>query len=450
MELGIVSLVPIIVCLSLVLITKNAFVSILSGLLTSSIIFFAVDGTTFLTTNTIIGIATDPYQFKIIGFVMLTGALVNAMKCSGGVEGIIKLLRKGEEKTSSKLLSQLFIMLIGMLMFVDGTSSMVITAVVGKPIFKQLELPKEKLALIVNSTAAPIAWIIPFGGAGAMVAGALAEAGVSSDESFSYVLKAVGFQFYTILLIIILALSIILNKEIGLIKTMKYEEVELDDIVVKEQKAINMLFPIIFLVGSIFAMLLHTGNGNLMKGDGATSIFMAGCLTVFVTTIFYKIQNLANINTILSWFFGGMKNMLEIAILLIIAFSFGSIIKQLGTATYLVQITNFIPTGILPLAILLVSALIAFSTGTSSGTVAIMIPLAIPMIMATGGNISLVIGAIISGAVFGDQNSVISDSVIMTSSVTDVEPIMHVKTQMPYTLLSLSISAILYLILGFM
>lgn len=449
MNLGAVSLIPIIVCLGLVLLTKNAFVSILSGLMSASIILLISEGTMFVTIDSIIGIATDSYQFKIIGFVMLTGALVNAMKCSGGVDGIINLLRRGQEKASSKVVSQLFIMLTGIMMFVDGTSSMVITAVVGKPIFKQLELPKEKLALIVNSTAAPIAWIIPFGGAGAMVAGALSETGISGDESFNYVLRAVGFQFYTISLIIILALSIIFDKEIGPIKNMKYEEQNLDKIDVNEHKAINMLLPIVVLVGGIFAMLMYTGNGSIMSGSGATSIFTSGCITIVLTVIFYKIQKLAGMNTILSWFFDGMKNMLEIAILLIIAFAFGGIIKQLGTASYLVQITNFIPTGILPLAILLVSAIIAFSTGTSSGTVAIMIPLAVPMITATGGDVSLVIGAIISGAVFGDQNSIISDSVIMTSSVTEVEPINHVKTQMPYTLIALGISAVLYLILGF-
>ena len=449
MELGIISLIPIIICLVLILVTKNAFVSILSGLISASIIIITVDGTQFTVINSIVEIATNPYQFKIIGFVVLTGALVSAMQLSGGIDGVINLLQKGRKRTNSKVMGQLFTMLIGILMFMDGTSSMAITAVVGKVIFKQLKLPKEKLALIVNSTAAPIAWIIPFGGAAAMVAGALTEAGVPAGESFTYVVKAIGFQFYTILLLIIIALSVILNKDFKAIRKSEYKEEDLEELDSKNKKAINMLLPISVLIISIFIMLFYTGNGKLLDGDGATAVFTSGCISLFITVIFYRIQNLGTFDTILSWVFIGMKNMLEIAILLIVAFAFGGVIQKIGTAEYLVQITEFIPTTILPLAVLMLSAIIAFTTGTSSGTVAIMIPLVIPMIIASGGSIPLTIGAVVSGAVFGDQNSVISDSVIMTSSMTGVEPIRHVKTQLPYTLLSLGISAVLFLICGF-
>ena len=448
MELGIISLIPIIICLILILLTKNAFVSILSGLISASIIILAVDGTQFTVINSIIEVATNPYQFKIIGFVVLTGALVSAMQLSGGIDGVINLLQKGRRKTNSKVMGQLFTMLIGILMFMDGTSSMAITAVVGKVIFKQLKLPKEKLALIVNSTAAPIAWIIPFGGAAAMVAGALTEAGVPAGESFTYVVKAIIFQFYTIILLIIIALSVILNKDFSTIKNSEYKEEDLEELNIKNNKAINMILPILVLISSIFIMLFYTGKGNIMNGDGATSVFTSGCIALFITAIFYRIQNLGSFNTILSWIFTGMRNMLEIAILLIVAFAFGAIIQKIGTAAYLVQITEFIPTAVLPIAVLVLSTIIAFSTGTSSGTVAIMIPLIIPMVIASGGSIPLTVGAVISGAVFGDQNSVISDSVIMTSSMTGVEPIRHVKTQMPYTLLALGISAALYLICG--
>ncbi len=449
MNLGAISLVPILICIGLILFTKNAFISILSGLFSASVILFFYNGETFTVINSITLIATDAYQFKIIGFVMLTGALVGAMQFSGGVDGVVSLLQKRKKKTSSKIAGQLFTMLIGILMFMDGTSSMAITAVVGKPIFKESKISKEKLALIVNSTAAPIAWIIPFGGAGAMIAGALIEAGVESSISFTYVLQAVGFQFYTILLLIILAVSIIFNFEIGPIKNIAYEEHNLTDIKIENKKAINMILPIITLTILIIAMLLYTGSGDIMQGDGATAVFTAGFISLIATVVFYRLQNLGDFNTILSWVFKGMKNMVEICALLLIAFAFGSVISKIGTANFLVQFTQYIPNSILPLAILVLCSIIAFATGTSSGTVAIMIPLVIPVIIASGGNIPLAVGAVISGAVFGDQNSVISDSVIMTSSMTEVEPITHVKTQMPYTLVALGISAVLYLIFGF-
>ncbi len=449
MNLGLISLIPIAICLGLILRTKNAFLSILCGLVSGSLIIFINTGTPFTAINSIVGIGTDPYQFKIIGFVVLTGALVCAMQNSGGIDGVVSLLHDKKKKSSSAVLGQLFTMLIGILTFMDATSSMAITAVVGKPIFKEAKLSKEKLALIVNSTAAPIAWIIPFGGAGAMIAGALTEAGVDSSLSFRYVIEAIGFQFYTILLLITLAASIMMKKEIGPIKHIPYVEHKLTESFVPNKKAYNMIVPIAILILSIISMLLYTGGGNIMFGDGATAVFTSGSITLVLTAIFYRLQNLAKFDVILSWFFQGMKNMIEIAVLLLIAFAFGTVISQLGTAAFLVQVTAFIPASILPFAILLLCSFVAFSTGTSSGTVTIMIPLVLPIVMASGGSIPLAVGAVVSGAVFGDQNSVISDSVIMTSSMTDVEPVSHVKTQMPYTLIALGVSAILYLVCGF-
>ena len=449
MDLELLSLLPIIICLILILITKNAFVSILSGLLTGSLLLFITEGATFTVINGIVAVATDAYQFKIIGFIMLTGALVGAIQASGGITGVIQTLNRLEKGTRSKVGSQLFLMLIGCLMFMDGTSSMAVTAVVGRPIFKQLKLPKEKLALLVNSTSAPIAWLIPFGGAGAMVAGALSETGVPLDDPFSYVVSAVGFQFYTLALLILLATTILLKIDLGPIKHMVYVDEALETPSVGRDRARNMIFPVVVLIVVIFSLLFYTGEGNILKGDGATSIFTAGCITLLFTAVFYRIQNLGTFSTILSWFFNGMRLMLEISLLLLIAFAFGDMIQRLGTASYLVQVTNFIPTQLLPLAVLLLSAIIAFSTGTSSGTVAIMTPLMIPIVVSSGGSIPLAIGALISGAVFGDQNSIISDSVIMTSSMTMVEPITHVKTQLPYTLIALGLASIGYLILGF-
>ncbi len=449
MEASFISLIPICICLALIFFIKNAFISILSGLFSASVILYFNNGTLFTAIDSIVEVATTPYQFKIIGFVILTGALVCLMQQAGGIDGVVNWLQKRKKNTSSKILGQLFTMLIGISMFMDGTSSMAVTAVIGKPIFMEAKLSKEKLALIVNSTAAPIAWIIPFGGAGAMIAGALNESGIDASLSFGYVFQAVMFQFYTILLLLLLVIIIIFNIEIGPIKNIEYQDHIIEDIHVENKRARNMIVPILSLIIMIFTLLFYTGDGNIMQGDGSTAVFSAGIITVSLTIIFFRIQNIGTFNEILSWAFQGMKNMLEISVLLLIAFAFGSVISDIGTAQYLVQMTNYIPASVLPLAILLLCSIIAFTTGTSSGTVAIMIPLVIPVIISSGGSIPLAIGAVVSGSVFGDQNSVISDSVLMTSSMTGVNPIVHVRTQMPYTLIALGISAIFYLICGF-
>ena len=141
--------------------------------------------------------------------------------------------------------------------------------------------------------------------------------------------------------------------------------------------------------------------------------------------------------------------MLVVTILLAVALVFSDLLAKIGTANYLVSLLGKMSPNLFPVIVLLLSAIIGFSTGTSGGTVAIVSSLVLPMAVMLNVNISLILGAIVSGAVFGDQSTIISDSVILTSSVTKVDPIVHVKTQLPYTVTALSISAVLYLILGF-
>ena len=134
--------------------------------------------------------------------------------------------------------------------------------------------------------------------------------------------------------------------------------------------------------------------------------------------------------------------------ILILSFIFSNTLQTLGTANYLADTIVFVPKYLIIPAIFILSVIIAISTGTSSGSVTILIPIAVLVSQNIGVSIPVVLGAIISGAVFGDQNSPISDSVILTSTVTGVDILDHVKTQLPYTLLALSISLILFIIVG--
>ncbi len=450
MEYGFISLIPIIVVLVLIFVSKNAFVSIIVGLLTGSVIILIGEGETLMALNSVVGVFASASNVMVIFFVMLVGGLLGLMRHSGGLNGLVLYLSRKKEKANSKVMAQLFVMLIGILMFVDATSSVATTALVGRPLFYQNKLSKDRLGLICNSTSSPIAWIIPFGGAAALVAGALNNVdGITNG--FELTLRAVPFQFYTIILMVIIFLSVVLKFEFGKRKTeeeitSQYQDISEEKL---QGKARNMIVPLIVLVVSIFVLLLVTGGGNIMSGDGSTSVFLGGIIAIAFAIIFYSFQKICKVSQSIQWCFDGMKDMLEVTVLLIVAFGFSSMIGYLGTANYLVLITANLPTALLPVLALILSAVIAFCTGTSAGTVLLMIPLIIPMGLGDEAMIVLLTGAIISGSVFGDQNSVISDTVIMTSSMIGIDPIDHFKTQIPYTGLAVLVSAVLYLVVGF-
>lgn len=447
MQYGAVSLIPILICFTLIFISKNAFVSILSGIGAGVVILFICEGE-FVLFQSVIDVYASSSTVKTVLFILIVGALIQATERSEGVAGLIGFLERKKLNITSPVLVQLLAMVMGMLLFVDATSSMAVTAVVGKPLFQKANLSTEKLALITNSTAAPIAWLVPFGGAGALMTGLIAPLEGIEGDAFGYVLQAVPLQIYTITLLALLAISVVGRFELGAIAKCTAGEPQ----VVTSQtngRARNMLLPVGLLLVFIFAILAITGGGNIYKGDGASAVFYGGLLALLVTMVVYVWQKLTTVAGCLGWYWAGVKSMAMVTLLLAVALVFSDLLSKIGTAAYLVGMFQVISPKFLPLIALLLSALIAFSTGTSGGTVAIVTGLLLPMAVMSQVDIPLVLGAIVSGAVFGDQNSVISDSVIVTASVTGVDAITHVKTQLPYTCIALGISAVAFGVLGF-
>ncbi len=449
MDYGIWSVIPIALCFLLIFISKNAFVSILSGIVAAVVIVF-VGENSFALFDSVLAVASQTSTLMTVVFILIVGAIIKATEHSAGVSGLIGYLERKKINVRSPILAQLFAMSIGILMFVDGTSSMAITSVVGKPLFKKAKIPIEKLAIITNSTAAPIAWIIPFGGAAALITSLITQVEGIEGDAFGYVISAIPFQFYTISLLILLMITVILKIEIGPIKKYKFKEETQEVKAQSDGKARNLVVPIIVLITGILTIMFITGSGNIMAGDGSLAVFLSGLITLAFSLVFYLAQRITTITKCLAWYFEGVASMFMVTLLLAIALVFSNLLTKIGTASYLVTFFDTVPASFLPLIALILSAVIAFSTGTSGGTVAVVTGLVLPMAVLSGVSIPLTVGAIISGSVFGDQSSIISDSVIVTSSVTGVDPVTHVKTQLPYTLIALSISAALYLVIGFM
>jgi len=217
-----------------------------------------------------------------------------------------------------------------------------------------------------------------------------------------------------------------------------------------ETSMYNMIVPLVALIAMILAALYVTGKGSLLKGSGMQALLWGCSFSVFAAALMYITQRIMTFDQFLNNFFTGAGQMISVAAILVLAFSLGDVVKQIGTGAYLANLFKDILTpALLPLLIFAISCAISFATGTSMGTMAVMSPIAIPLAMSINGHIPLAFAALVGGSIFGDHSSPISDTAILSCSATGCDVIDHVTSQLPYALLSAALAAVLYLVVGF-
>ncbi|MCY6371216.1 sodium:proton antiporter [Clostridium ganghwense] len=460
MEIGWISLAPVVLAIVLAFITKNVFVALLSGIISAGIIIDVQSSQLFSGLNSIYQVFQDAWAAKSILFCLMIGAFVYVIEASGGVHGMVILLTEHKKMIKSKLGAQLVAYLIGLLMFIDATSSIVISGVAARPLFDRFNVSRAKLAYITDSTSSPVAWFVPFNAAGAflmaMIGGQIAQGFIKGDP-MTLIIAAMPYQLYGIVSILIVGITIFSKKDFGVMEveksaeTTKIQSNDFDGVYDSENinpNPRNMLIPLIVFVGSIFAIMMITGNGNLLKGDGSTSIYIGVFITLVVTGIYYLIKGVTSFDNYIKWVMKGMSSYLEITVILTLAFALSSLVGQLGTGAYIAGMCGSVSKALIPFIIFVLGMLMSFATGTSSGTVSVLIPIAVPLASALGVNMPLLLGAIISGAVFGDHCSPISDSTILASMIAEIDVMAHVKTQMPYAMTSGVIAGIGFLAIG--
>jgi tetracycline resistance efflux pump len=189
--------------------------------------------------------------------------------------------------------------------------------------------------------------------------------------------------------------------------------------------------------------------GVLAEGSGSTAVFWSVTLAIAVAGVIYRVQKIISGKEIVELVLKGAGGMISLALLMMLAFSLGATCKALGTGAFVAQgLSGTLPASLVPLMIFLTAAFIAFSTGTSFGTFALMIPLAVPLAQNLGISLPLAVSAVLGGGVFGDHCSPISDTTIVASMASACDHMDHVNTQIPYALLSAGIASLIYLIAG--
>ena len=488
---GFWSLFPPIIAIVLAIKTRQVFVSLLLGIWLGWVILSGgnlINGTVS-TIEALVNVFKSPGNTRTIMFSSLVGALIAFIQRSGGVEGFVNrvnnLLHRLEEKKigKSRVIVQLMAWIVGTAIFVESSINALTVGTTFRPVFDRLKIPREKLAYIADSISAPTCILIPLNAWGAYIMGLIAAQGF--DNPLGIMVSAFPLNFYPMLAMILVVTIILTQKDFGPMKKAE-ERAQKEGKVIRDgavpmistevialepksgikPKARNMIIPIATMVILMPFMLVFTGWNSVEnidqypfwekiffaigQGSGSASVLYSVLIAIFVGGVLYKTQKIFSFKETMDLIFKGIGGLIPLALLMMLAFAIGNVCRELGTGQYTAELSKqWLSPHFVPFIIFVVSSFIAFSTGTSWGTFAIMIAIAVPMAQAMDVNIPLSIAAVLGGGVFGDHSSPISDTTIISSMASASDHIDHVKTQLPYALTAGAITAILYLILGF-
>jgi len=489
-DYGFLSILPPVIAIIFALRTKQVYIALFFGIWFSWVI---MNDWNFLT-GTLAAIEGMVNVFKSEGntrtimFSALVGALLLFIQYSRGVEGFVNklniLISYFEKKKTgySRVIVQLLAMFTGIILFVETSISSLTVGTLYRPIFDKLKIPREKLAYIADSSSAPTSILIPFNAWGAFIMGLLITQGI--EQPFGTLIASIKYNFYPIVALIILGSVIVFKKDIGSMAKAEKRTKEtgklmnegskpmISDTVTSyppkegvKAKAYNMVIPLVTMVLMMPINLAYTGWGKVEsyssfgnhlsqaigKGSGSSSVLYAVLTAILVAMILYRSQGIMKTKEMVDLTLKGISELMPLALLMMLAFAIGEACNQLGTGQYIANVSkDWLSPEFLPAIVFIISSFIAFSTGTSWGTFAIMLAISLPMATIQGADTTLVIAATLGGGIFGDHCSPISDTSIISSMASASDHIDHVKTQLPYALIGGSITTIIYIAMGFL
>lgn len=485
---GILSLIPPIVAIILAFKTKQVLPALFAAIWSGAIILSGgnpLTGFALTIEKYIAGSVADSYNAGIIVFDIALGGTIGIVAKSGGAKAIADWLAKKAKDARSGMLAT---WAMGLIIFFDDYSNTLLVGTTMRPLTDKLKISREKLAFITDSTAAPVASMAFIATWTAYEMGLLRDAfaliGVKANI-YGVFLKSIPFRFYSLIMIgfvLIIALTgkdygPMLKAEIRARKTGKLvadgsvplASKELTEMEIRDDmplRKVNALVPILTVVLFVIIGLYINGRRAVLASDNvllinqlnatpfafsvirdilgyanaAVAMMWASFAGTLVAAIMVLSQKLLTFRETIDAWVDGAKSLVIAIMVLVLAWGIGSMCKDLGTAKFLITILEGkISASIIPIMVFLLGCIIAFSTGTSWGTTALLMPIAVPLVFElSGGDTGVLlyttIGAVFTGAVLGDHCSPISDTTIMSSMASASDHIDHVKTQMPYAI----------------
>ena len=474
---GLWALVPAIIAIVMCFKTKMVIPSLFAGIFASGVIMYKgnVFAATSFSLETVINQLCDPGNAKLIMFTMFMGVGISFIWKMGGSKALSIWARN---KIKSRKAVGIGAWLLGMCISVNDCLIAAIDGNVFRDIAKEQRISSEKFSYILDSTAAPSAslfisdWIAFQIG---MISQGLVAAGITASPMKAYI-SSIPYNMYAIFTLVFVGMIVITGLDYGpmlkaekrAIKTGKFcsDEAqpmldissELGEPKDVEPKLATFIIPFIAMIVTTVFGFIYTGRagegfmGTLENADAVTALLwgsFAMGMSGVVLALGYKIMNFKET---MDTFMDGLKLMVLTAAILLMAWSLGEVTKQMGLADFLVgALGNSVPAWILPITIFVLGMIVSFATGTSWGTMAIITPIAIPLVYQVTGDASyamVVPGMVLSGAIFGDHCSPISDTTVMASIFAGADHIDHVRTQIPYGLTVASVVFLMLLLIG--
>lgn len=478
---GILCLLPPVIAISLCFITKQVLISLFAGLFTGALVISGwnpISGVTY-SLAVIVENMTDPDNAMLLLFTMFMGVGISFIWRLGGSFALAEAAKKKFKKRRSVCLATWG---LGMGTSINDCLVAAVDGNVFRDICKEYRISSEKFSYVLDSTAAPAAaifisdWIAYQIG---MIGQGLEVAGITEVQPVAAYIQSIPFNMYSILTLIFVGILMYTGKDYGpmlkaemrCMTTGKFTRDGANPMLnvgsdlgePKKTKPMirSFVLPIALALITILVGIFWTGRDALPQGImavletcDARSALLWGSFVMALTGIVIALSSrIMTFDETMNCIVDGFKLMVLTGAILIMAWSLGSITKQLGLAQYVIHlIGDNVPFGLLPPLVLLISIGVAFATGTSWGTMAIMTPLAIPLAYSLTGDVTVAIGmsgAVLSGAILGDHASPVSDTTVMASIFSGADHIDHVQTQLPYALTVGGVIAVLYTIYGF-
>lgn len=443
------SLLPPFVAIVIAIWRKNALFALLCGVMLCHLMIAngapidGLSGTFFGITHVFSSLG----NVYIISFSLLIGALVTLMNQSGAVNGFINHLASLNLVKNSRQAS-ILPTVIGTTIFTDTNLSMFTAGMASQKLFDHHKLSRARLAYLVDSTCAPVSILFLVNGWGAYVLGLLD--GYSFDDPVGILIGTIGYNIYAIIAVVMAYYTAFSGKVFG---PMKHAESLVNT---NNQATVDhvapakiMWLPMLTLLIGTFVLLWFTGDGDIRRGSGSFSVFWSVIASLIFLIILICAHKLMSFSNIVKAAGSGVKYMAPAVAILVLSFAFGDAIKALGTGVYVSHLINVeVPLYLMAPILFVAAAIMAFATGTSWGTFAILIPIAVPIAQQSGLPIEFLVAAVLGGGIFGDHASPISDTTVVASIASGCDHFEHVKTQLPYALVGAVLTILVYIFIG--
>jgi tetracycline resistance efflux pump len=476
---GWLSIIPPLVAITLAIVTKEVLISLFVGIFCGALILSGGSPIAAFTGSMEIiieSIGDAEWNVRVILFVMLLGGIVGLLARSGSP---ISFSQWAVQRIKSRSRALFTTWLLGVIIFMDDYFNCLTVGTIMRPITDRYRVSRAKLSFVIDATAAPVCILIPLSTWVAYVMSLLVhefgQYGITMNP-FQAFMATIPYNLYPWLVLGMVLITSFTDLEYGPMARHERLAVEKgvlydesmgsppgDDFsqmeVADNSQPTDLMLPIIILVvGTIVAMLYTGGFGEvgfwdaIMNTDSATALVYGAFVTIIFMIVYYHFRGVVPISESMGAIVQGFKSMVMAVSVLALAWSIGAVCSDLGTGVWVADVVSRgLPAMFIPAALFLSSALIGFSTGTSWGTFAIMIPIAVPLAQAT--NIALLIpavAAVLSGGTFGDHCSPISDTTIMSSTGGACHHIDHVNTQLPYALTAAALATVGFITTSFL